>query len=168
MPKAACAWFGRSRSRCTRTGWKRTATSTWTTCASTRRRPCAWPPDQKQPPCGQRSALPTRAHHRRNHDRICRTIWTQLSVIEQTAAKSMFAASELPSASLASRDILFPALAAGRNGAERGPSRSFIRTTVTRSEAYFGPFPVSLRPLSLTQPNHAHFGTVIGTSTSMV
>jgi hypothetical protein len=36
---------------------------------------------------------------------------------------------------------------------------------VTRSEAHFGPFPVSLRPLSLTQPNHAHFGTVIGTST---
>ena len=29
-------------------------------------------------PCGQRSALPTRAHHR-NHDPFCRTFWTQLS-----------------------------------------------------------------------------------------
>ena len=85
--------------------------------------------------------------------------------VQRSPAKRMFAASERPSASLASRDILFPALAAGRNGAERGPSRSFIRTTVTRSKAHFGPFPVSLRPLSLTQPNHAHFGTVIGTST---
>ena len=73
--------------------------------------------------------------------------------------------SHFRSASLPSWDILFPALAAGRNGAERGPSRSFIRTTVTRFEAHFGPFPVSLRPFSLTQPNHAHFGTVIGTST---
>src|SRR5688572_27617684 len=72
-------------------------------------------------------------------------------VLQRTPAKRMFAASELSSASLASWDILFPALAAGRNGAERGPSRSFIRTTVTRSEAHFGPFPVSLRPLSLTQ-----------------
>jgi hypothetical protein len=70
-----------------------------------------------------------------------------------------------PSASLASRDILFPALGIGRNPADRGHLRSFIRTTVTRSEAHFGPFPVSLWPLSLTQPNHAHFGTVTGTST---
>jgi putative transposase len=41
-PRAACAWSGHLRSRCTRTGWRRTATSTWTTCANTRRRSCAW------------------------------------------------------------------------------------------------------------------------------
>ena len=29
-------------------------------------------------PCGQRCALPTGAHHHRNHDPICRTFWTQL------------------------------------------------------------------------------------------
>jgi hypothetical protein len=60
-----------------------------------------------------------------------------------------------PSASLASRDILFPRLASGRNGAECGPSRPFFRTTRTGPEAHFGPFSVSLRPSSLTQPNHA-------------
>jgi hypothetical protein len=31
-----------------------------------------------------------------------------------------------------------------------------------RAEGRFGPFSVSLRPVSLTQPNHARFGTVIG------
>jgi hypothetical protein len=36
---------------------------------STRRRSCAWPPEPVcQLPCGQRCALPTRAHHHRNHD----------------------------------------------------------------------------------------------------
>jgi hypothetical protein len=70
-----------------------------------------------------------------------------------------------PSASLAIRDILFTPLDTGRNPAECRPLGSFIRTTRTGSEAHFGPFPVSLRPHSLTQPNHAHFGTVIGTST---
>src|ERR687898_1023908 len=59
-----------------------------------------------------------------------------------------------------SRDILFPALGTGLNPAELGPSGPFIRTTGTGPEARFGPFFVSLRSLSLTQPNHAHFGTV--------
>ncbi len=36
-PRAACAWSGRWPSRPTKTGWRPTATSTWTTCASTRR-----------------------------------------------------------------------------------------------------------------------------------
>jgi hypothetical protein len=67
----------------------------------------------------------------------------------------------LHSASLPIWDILFPRLASGRNGAECRPFRSFIRTAVTGSEAHFGPYPVSLRPLSLTQPNHGHFGTVV-------
>jgi hypothetical protein len=58
-------------------------------------------------------------------------------------------------------DILFPRLASGRNGAECRPFRSFIRTTGTGSDAHFGPYPISLRPLSLTQPNHDHFGTVV-------
>jgi hypothetical protein len=86
-------------------------------------------------------------------------------VVQRTPAKRMFAPSELPSASLASRDILFRPLDTGRNPAECRPLGSFIRTTRTGSEAHFGPFSVSLRPHSLTQPNHAHFGTVIGTST---
>jgi hypothetical protein len=47
----------------------------------------------------------------------------------------------------------------GRKPAERGPFRPFVRTTSTGPEARFGPFSVSLRPLSLTQPNHGHFGT---------
>ena len=41
-PRAAYGWSAPSRSRCTRTGCKHIATSTWTICASTRRRPCAW------------------------------------------------------------------------------------------------------------------------------
>ena len=73
--------------------------------------------------------------------------------------------SSSPSASLPIRDILFPALAAGRNGAECGPSWPFVRTTDPARKAHLAPFSASLRPLSLTQPNHARFGTVIGTST---
>jgi hypothetical protein len=34
----------------------------------------------------------------------------------------------------------------------------------TGFEAHFGPFPVSLRPLSPTQPNHRHLGTDVGSS----
>jgi hypothetical protein len=56
-------------------------------------------------------------------------------------------------------DILFAALSAGRNPAELERSRPFFRTTSTGPEAHFGSFSVSLRPLSLTQPNHARFGT---------
>ena len=55
----------------------------------------------------------------------------------------------------------FSALITGRNAAECGPSRPFVRTTRTGSRAHFGPFSVSLGPLSPTQPNHGHFGTVV-------
>ena len=36
-------------------------------------------------PCGQRCALPTRAHDHRDHDRICRSFWTQLVAPTPTA-----------------------------------------------------------------------------------
>ena len=75
--------------------------------------------------------------------------------------KRMFAASELPSASLPMRVILLGALRAGRNPAECGHLRPFIRTTGTGRQAYFGPFSGSLATFSLTQPNHAHFGTAV-------
>jgi hypothetical protein len=78
--------------------------------------------------------------------------------------KRMFAASELPSASLASRDILFQALSTGRNAAECQALRPFIRTTGGGPEAHFGPFSVSLGRLSLRQPNHGHFGTDVESS----
>jgi hypothetical protein len=52
----------------------------------------------------------------------------------------------------------------GRNRAERGHLPPFFRTTSTGLEACFGPFSASLLPLSLTQPNHVRFGTVIGSS----
>jgi hypothetical protein len=68
------------------------------------------------------------------------------------------------SASLPIRDILFPAARIGRNPAECRRFCSFIRTTDTGREARFGPFSVSLRPLSLTQPNHARFGTDVRTA----
>jgi hypothetical protein len=68
------------------------------------------------------------------------------------------------SASLPSRDILFPALGSGRNPGECGPLRPFIRTTGTRPEADFGPFSVSLHPPSPTQPNHAKFSTDVRSS----
>jgi hypothetical protein len=43
-----------------------------------------------------------------------------------------------------------------------------VRTTGTRPEAHFGPFSASLRPLSLTQPNHGRFGTDVGSSTNQL
>src|SRR5687767_14870923 len=64
-----------------------------------------------------------------------------------------------PSASLPIRDILFAVHGIGRNPAECGPSRSFVRTTGTGRKARFGPFSVSPLHPSLTQPNHGHFGT---------
>ncbi len=45
-PRAACAWSGHSPSRPMKTGWRPTATSTWTTCASTRSSNSAKPHDQ--------------------------------------------------------------------------------------------------------------------------
>ena len=64
-----------------------------------------------------------------------------------------------PSASLPSRDILFPAPGADPNAAECGRLRPSIRTTDPAREADFAPFSGSLTPLSLTQLNHARFGT---------
>jgi hypothetical protein len=75
----------------------------------------------------------------------------------RSGAKRMFAPSELPSASLPIRDILFQRHADGRNGAQCGPLGPFIRTTGTGRQAYFEPFSGSLANFSLTQPNHAHF-----------
>src|ERR1700757_4491602 len=40
-PRAACGWSGRSPSKPTRAGSRAPATSTWNTCANTRRRRCA-------------------------------------------------------------------------------------------------------------------------------
>jgi hypothetical protein len=60
-----------------------------------------------------------------------------------------------------SRDILFQLLISGRKPAECGHSGQIIRTTGTGLRAHLGPFSAFLRPLSLTQPNHAHFGTVV-------
>jgi hypothetical protein len=80
--------------------------------------------------------------------------------------KRMFAASELPSASLAIRDCLFRHPGDGRNGAECGRLRPFVRTRRGGRQVYSGRFSVSLLPLSLTQPNHAHFGTVVESTTN--
>jgi hypothetical protein len=68
-----------------------------------------------------------------------------------------------PSASLPTRDILFPPLIRGRNPAECGDLRPFFRTTSTRLEAYFGLFSGSLAALSPTRPNHGRFGTDVET-----
>jgi hypothetical protein len=66
-----------------------------------------------------------------------------------------------PSASLPIWDTLFATSDGGRNPAGCGRSRPFIRTMDTGPKAHFGPFCGSLRPPSLTQPNHGHFGTVV-------
>ena len=85
---------------------------------------------------------------------------TSPSVVSRSDAKRMFAASELPSASLAIRDILFTPLDTGRNPAERQPLGSFIRTTRTGSEAHFGPFScLSSAPFSdATEPRPFWYG----------
>src|SRR5438270_4764432 len=62
MGKAVCGWCERSPSRRTRTGSSSTAISTWTICASTRRRHCDMRPDPRpvQPsPTGQARGLKT-------------------------------------------------------------------------------------------------------------
>jgi hypothetical protein len=79
------------------------------------------------------------------------TIWTASS-------------NPLPSASLPIRDILFPLPISGRNPAECGHSWQNVRTTAPGLRGQFGPFSVSLGPLSLKQPNHGHFGTDVETS----
>src|ERR687892_1298067 len=58
------------------------------------------------------------------------------------------------SASLAFRDILFRPFEHRRNATEGGPFGSFVRTTNAGPERHFGQFSVSLRPSSLTHPNH--------------
>jgi hypothetical protein len=89
----------------------------------------------------------------------------QASVVAcRSRAKRMFAASEPPSASLPIRDILFPLVVSGWNGAEFGALRPHVRTNDTGRGARFGPFLVSLGPLSRRQPNHGHFGTDIESS----
>jgi hypothetical protein len=62
------------------------------------------------------------------------------------------------------QDILFSPLISGRNSPECGHSWQIVRTMRTGLRAYFGPFFVSLRPLSLKQPNHARFGTDVKSS----
>ena len=76
----------------------------------------------------------------------------------------MFGPGSSPSASLPTRDILFSRVRHRRNAADCGHSRSFVRTSGTGRQAYFGPFSGYLGALSLTQPNHAHFGTDVGRS----
>jgi hypothetical protein len=69
-----------------------------------------------------------------------------------------------PSAKTPSWDILFPLLIRGRNPAECGHSWQIVRTTGTGLTTHFGPLFVSLRPFSLTQPNHSYFGTDVKNS----
>jgi putative transposase len=65
-PRVVCGWCGRSRSRRTRTGWKRPVISTWSTCGSTKRKHCGrWPPDG----LWIMLRVPHKPHHR-NHDRF--------------------------------------------------------------------------------------------------
>src|SRR2546421_9319920 len=62
MARAASGWCGRWRSRPTRTGSSSIVISTWTICASTKRRRCAVPPEPRpvQPsPTGQARGLKT-------------------------------------------------------------------------------------------------------------
>jgi hypothetical protein len=64
-----------------------------------------------------------------------------------------------PSAKTPCRDILFRHSAQGQNPAACGRSRQYVRTTDPARKAHFGPFFVSLGPLSPTQPNHGHSST---------
>jgi hypothetical protein len=82
-------------------------------------------------------------------------------VLQRTTAKRMFAASELPSAKTPCRDILFPALSAGLNPAELGPS-GVISEPRAPARRPFRVISVSLGQVFLTQPNHARFGTDVG------
>jgi hypothetical protein len=58
----------------------------------------------------------------------------------------------------------FPLLIRGRKPAACGHSWQIVRTMGTGSRAHFGPFFVSLSPLSPKQPNHGHFGTDVESS----
>ena len=52
MPKAASGWCGRWRSKSMRIGSNSIATSTWTICTSTKRKPCAVPREPRPPQLG--------------------------------------------------------------------------------------------------------------------
>ena len=64
--EAACGWSARSRSRPTRTGWRRSATSTWPIWPSTRRRGCA---RSTRPPDGGRRGRAPASRMRRARPR---------------------------------------------------------------------------------------------------
>ena len=81
-----------------------------------------------------------------------------------TVINRIVGSNPIPSAKTPSRDILLPTLGTGRYPAEFGLFRPSIRTMRGDWQAHFGPFSVSLRPSSLTQPNHGHFGTVARSS----
>jgi hypothetical protein len=91
-------------------------------------------------------------------------IATENPRVPRSRAKRMFAASELPSAKTLGRDIPFHRVHRGRKPAECGHSWRIVRTTAPGPRGHFRPFPASLRPLSLTQPNHGRFGTDVGSS----
>ena len=97
---------------------------------------------------------------RRSEDLLADVADGHRRVVQRTPAKRMFAASELPSASLSSGDILFPLPISGRNGAECGPSGSFVRTTRRRRIGPFRAlFRLSRRPFSdATEPRPFWYG----------
>ena len=109
----------------------------------------------------------------RSSSRFChKTLWilqatsTKICVLRKSLKKARrgFDDSSSPSASLPIRDILYSLLISGRKPAERGLLRPFVRTTASGLRGRFGPFSVSLGPLSPTQPNHGHFGTDVESS----
>jgi hypothetical protein len=111
-------------------------------------------------------ALTRAIGNRQSSFTILQSISTSICVLRNLlkTPRRGFDDSSSPSASLASRDILFPELGATRKAAEWAPSRPFFRTMSTGLEAHFRPFFDSLSPPSLTQPNHARFGTDVRNS----
>ncbi len=111
------------------------------------------------------------AGDRRNCHRIFQASSTKIRVLHNLLIFKLrrFAGSLSRTASLTIRDILFHALGPGLKGAECGPLRPSIRTMRGGRQAHLARFSVSPRPLSLTQLNHARFGTDVRTArTSMV
>jgi hypothetical protein len=96
----------------------------------------------------------------RTISKILQATSTEICVVRNPLKKARrgFVDRTSPSASLASRDILYRPTGAGRNGAECGALRPCIRTTGTGRRTPFEPFCASLRPLSLAQLNHGQFG----------
>ena len=81
-----------------------------------------------------------------------------------TVINRIVGSNPIPSANLPIRDILFQVVGVGQNPAECGHSRRVIRTTAPGVSGHCGPFSASLGPPSLTQPNHASFGTDVESS----